>query len=233
MNLLKSFLVASGLLFAHGCSTPPRSASVMSAQEQAAMSAKDALRRLEEGNQRFLRNIKLHRNWHEVIPQSSAGQYPFAAIVSCMDSRAPSELVFDLGLGDVFNLRVAGNVMNEDILGSLEYATKLAGVKLIVVMGHSHCGAVKGAIDRAELGHLTGLVAKIRPAVDQVPKDVQPRTSKNDHFLDLVADANVHLTIANIRRQSPILRELLDKGQIDLVGAMYDLDTGKVEFFHQ
>jgi carbonic anhydrase len=231
-NLKVNFLAVILVGLSQGCATAPTSTPVVSAHEQAAMSAPAALQRLKEGNERFLKNIRLHRNWHEVLPQTTAGQYPFAAIVSCMDSRASSELIFDLGLGDVFNVRVAGNVINDDILGSLEYATKVAGVKLVVVLGHSHCGAVKGAIDKAELGHLTGLVAKIQPAVDQIPADGQPRTSKNEQFLDKVSDQNVHLSIARIKRESPILKQMVESGQIDLVGGMYNLATGKVEIFH-
>ena len=141
------------------------------------------------------------------------------------------ELLFDQTIGDLFNARVAGNVLNDDILGSLEFACKVSGSKLILILGHSNCGAVKGAVDNVELGKLTGLLDKIKPAAAQVPETVQPRTSKNDQFVQKVADANVHLVIQQIRQQSPILREMLDRGEIGLAGGMYDLSTGQVHFF--
>ena len=162
---------------------------------------------------------------------TASGQYPLAVVLSCLDSRKPVEIVLDQGIGDVFSARVAGSVMNEDILGSMEFACKVSGAKLIAVLGHSNCGAIKGAVDGVELGNLTALLNKIRPAMDQVPADVQPRNSKNLQFVDKVAEANVRLVMQQIRERSPILREMLDHGQIGLVGGMYDLSTGEVHFF--
>ena len=152
--------------------------------------------------------------------------------MSCIDSRQPIEIVLDQGVGDIFSARVAGNVLNDDILGSMEFACKASGAKLIAVIGHSNCGAVKGAIDDVQLGNLTGLLGKIKPAIDTVPADVQPRTSKNHDFVDQVSEANVRQVIKEIRERSPILREMQDNGQIGLVGGMYDLSTGKVEFYN-
>jgi len=151
--------------------------------------------------------------------------------LSCLDSRQPADTVFDQGIGDLFSARVAGNVLNDDILGSLEFACKVAGAKLIAVVGHSNCGAIKGAVDDVQLGNLTGLLAKIKPAIDAVPDDGKPRTSKNYAFVDQVSAANVRLVVQQIRDRSPVLREMLDQGQIALVGGMYDLETGKVQFF--
>jgi carbonic anhydrase len=164
---------------------------------------------------------------------TAGGQYPFAVVVSCLDSRAPVEFLFDQGIGDLFNARVAGNVLNDDILGSLEFACKVSGSRLILVLGHSNCGAIKGAIDGVELGKLTGLLDKIKPAAATVSESVQPRTSKNDEFVQKVAEANVRLVMRQIRQQSPILREMIEAGSIGLEGGMYDLATGEVKFFEE
>jgi carbonic anhydrase len=152
-------------------------------------------------------------------------------VLSCVDSRKPVEIVLDQGIGDIFSARIAGNVMNEDILGSMEFACKVSGSKLIAVLGHSNCGAIKGAVDGVELGNLTGLLNKIKPAMSQVPANVQPRTSKNLEFVDDVAAANVRLVMQQIRERSPILREMIDGGQVGIAGGMYDLSTGEVHFF--
>jgi carbonic anhydrase len=154
-------------------------------------------------------------------------------VLSCLDSRKPIEIVLDQGIGDIFSARIAGNVLNEDILGSLEFACKVSGSKLIVVLGHSNCGAIKGAVDGVELGNLTGLLKKIQPAMSQVPPEVQPRNSKNLEFVDKVAEANVRLVMQGVREHSPILREMLDQGQIGLAGGLYDLSTGAVRFFEK
>ncbi len=159
------------------------------------------------------------------------GQFPLASVVSCIDSRAPAEIVFDQGIGDLFNARVAGNIVNEDILGSLEFAHKVVGAKLLVVMGHTSCGAIKGACDDAQLGNLTGLIGKIKPAANLVSADIKDRTSKNYAFVEMVAESNVRLTVETIREKSPILREMEQKGEIMIVGAMYDVKTGKVKFY--
>jgi len=202
-------------------------------ETQATMTPQKSLQFLKEGNQRFQNNLKANRNLLEQVNDTSEGQFPFATILSCIDSRVSAELVFDQGLGDIFSVRIAGNFINEDILGSMEFACKLAGTKLIVVLGHTSCGAVKGACDDAKMGNLTGMLSKIKPAVEGVtePKDANLRNSKNLEFVDNVAKVNVSLAIENIRKQSPILKEMEDNNEIDIVGAMYDINTGAVDFF--
>lgn len=202
-------------------------------ESQSTMTPKKALAFLEEGNERFQNNLKANRNLLEQINDTRDGQFPFATILSCIDSRVSAELVFDQGLGDIFSVRIAGNFVNEDILGSMEFACKLAGTKLIVVLGHTSCGAIKGACDHARLGNLTKLIEKIEPAVYAVeePKDEAIRNSKNLEFVDSVSAKNVELTIQKIRRESPVLKELEDDGEIKIVGAMYDISTGAVEFY--
>lgn len=202
-------------------------------ETQATMTPEKALRYLKEGNQRFQNNLKANRNLLEQVNDTSDGQFPFATILSCIDSRVSAELVFDQGLGDIFSIRIAGNFVNEDILGSMEFACKLAGTKLIVVLGHTSCGAVKGACDHARLGNLTALINKIEPAVDAVkePSDENLRNSKNLEFVDKVAEKNVHLTIGNIRQKSPVLTKMETKGEIKVVGAMYDVSNGEVVFY--
>ncbi|MDO6601452.1 carbonic anhydrase family protein [Arenibacter palladensis] len=202
-------------------------------ETQATMTPEKALRYLKEGNQRFQNNLKANRNLLEQVNDTSDGQFPFATILSCIDSRVSAELVFDQGLGDIFSIRIAGNFVNEDILGSMEFACKLAGTKLLVVLGHTSCGAVKGACDHARLGNLTALINKIEPAVEAVkePTDESLRNSKNLEFVDKVAEKNVHLTIGNIRKNSPVLTEMETKGEIKVVGAMYDVSNGEVIFY--
>ena len=202
-------------------------------ETQATMTPEKSLRYLKEGNLRFQNNLKANRNLLEQVNDTSDGQFPFATILSCIDSRVSAELVFDQGLGDIFSVRIAGNFVNEDILGSMEFACKLAGTKLIVVLGHTACGAVKGACDDAKLGNLTNMLAKIKPAVEAVkePEDPKSRNSKNSDFVDNVAVKNVHLTIDRILKESPVLAEMQNKGEIKIIGAMYDINTGSVDFF--
>jgi carbonic anhydrase len=219
---------APGVATTNAANTTPRERTPAA---QATMSPQDALAKLRAGNARFAAGQSRARNLPAEVRTTAGGQYPFAVIVSCLDSRAPVELLFDQGIGDLFNARIAGNVLNDDILGSLEFACKASGAKLIVVLGHSNCGAVKGAIDNVELGKLTGLLDKIKPAIAQVPDSVQPRTAKNDDFVQKVADANVRLIMQQIRDQSPILREMLDGGKIGLEGGMYDLASGQVHLW--
>jgi carbonic anhydrase len=195
------------------------------------MTPQQALDELRAGNDRFVSGHPLSRNLQEDVKSTASGQYPFAVVLSCLDSRQPIEIVLDQGVGDIFSARVAGNVLNDDILGSMEFACKASGAKLIAVIGHSNCGAIKGAVDNVELGNLTGLLTKIKPAINTVPGDVQPRTSKNLTFVDDVSEANVRLVMQEIRERSPILREMLGKGEIGLVGGMYDLSTGRVTFY--
>lgn len=202
-------------------------------ETQATMTPEKSLTFLKEGNERFQNNLKANRNLLEQVNDTSEGQFPFATILSCIDSRVSAELVFDQGLGDIFSVRIAGNFVNEDILGSMEFGCKLAGTKLIVVLGHTSCGAIKGACDHARLGNLTALINKIEPAVEAVtePADESIRNSKNLEFVDKVAAKNVELTIENIRKQSPVLAEMEENGEIKIVGAMYDIASGAVEFY--
>ncbi|MGB2758828.1 carbonic anhydrase [Maribacter caenipelagi] len=203
-------------------------------ETQSTMTPKKSLDFLKEGNQRFQNNLKANRNLLEQVNDTSEGQFPFATILSCIDSRVSAELVFDQGLGDIFSVRIAGNFVNEDILGSMEFGCKLAGTNLIVVLGHTSCGAIKGACDHARLGNLTALIKKIEPAVDAVkePTDESLRNSKNLDFVDSVSAKNVELTIDNIRKQSPVLAEMEENGEVMIVGAMYDIATGAVDFYN-
>lgn len=180
-----------------------------------------------------MNNLKANRNLLQQVNETSEGQHPFAVVLSCIDSRTSAELVFDQGLGDIFSVRIAGNILNEDILGSMEFACKVAGAKTIVVLGHSRCGAVKGACDHVEMGNLTTLLNKIQPAVNAEKTVTENRTSSNSLFVEKVAEINVHLTAANIRKQSPILDELIRDGKIGLIGGMYDVETGRVEFYDE
>lgn len=202
-------------------------------ETQSTMTPKKALNFLKEGNERFQNNLKAHRNLLEQVNDTSEGQFPFATILSCIDSRVSAELVFDQGLGDIFSIRIAGNFVNEDILGSMEFACKLAGTKVIVVLGHTSCGAIKGACDDAKLGNLTALLNKIKPAVNSVrePSEKSLRNSKNMEFVDEVAKENVFLAMDNIRIKSPVLREMEENEEIKIVGAMYDLKDGSVIFY--
>lgn len=202
-------------------------------ETQATMTPQKSLDYLKEGNQRFQNNLKANRNLLEQVNDTSDGQFPFATILSCIDSRVSAELVFDQGLGDIFSVRIAGNFVNEDILGSMEFASKLAGTKLIVVLGHTSCGAIKGACDDAKMGNLTTMLSKIKPAVKAVtePADETLRNSKNIEFVDKVSEKNVILSIDMIRKHSPILKEMEDNNEIDIVGGMYDINTGAVTFF--
>ncbi|REE83720.1 carbonic anhydrase [Lutibacter oceani] len=202
-------------------------------ETQATMTPEKSLQYLKEGNIRFQNNLKANRNLLEQVNDTSEGQFPFATILSCIDSRVSAELVFDQGLGDIFSIRIAGNFVNEDILGSMEFACKLAGTELIVVLGHTSCGAVKGACDDAKLGNLTNMLAKIKPAVEAIkePEDIKFRNSKNSEFVDNVATKNVQLTIDRILQESPVLTEMQNKGEIKIIGAMYDINTGAVDFF--
>ncbi len=192
-----------------------------------------ALEALKEGNSRFKANEKADRNLLEQVEDTSTGQFPFATVLSCIDSRVSSELIFDQGIGDLFSVRIAGNFVNEDILGSMEFACKLAGTKLVVVLGHTACGAVKGACDHARLGNLTALINKIEPAVEAVtePKDESLRNSKNIDFVNEVAKKNVMMTIDNIRKSSPVLAEMETNGEIKIIGGMYNIKTGNVDFY--
>jgi len=202
-------------------------------ETQAVMTPESSIQALKDGNQRFVDNTQISRDLLDQVSDTSTGQYPFATVLSCIDSRVSSELIFDQGIGDIFSVRIAGNFVNEDILGSMEFACKLAGTKVIVVLGHTACGAVKGACDHARLGNLTALINKIEPAVEAVtePKDESLRNSKNIDFVNTVAAKNVEMTIENIRKQSPVLAEMEKDGDIKIVGGMYDINNGGVTFY--
>ena len=202
-------------------------------ETQTTMTPQKSLQYLKEGNLRFQNNLKANRNLLEQVNDTSEGQFPFATILSCIDSRVSAELVFDQGLGDVFSARIAGNFVNDDILGSMEFACKLAGTKLIIVLGHTACGAIKGACDDAKLGKLTGMLDKIKPAVRAItlPTDASLRNSSNIEFVNAVAAKNVQLTIDKILADSEVLAEMQHKGEIKIIGGMYDIQTGVVAFY--
>ncbi len=198
---------------------------------QSAITPSMALNLLNEGNKRFLNNLKINRNLLQQANETSDGQNPFAIILSCIDSRTSAELIFDQGLGDIFSVRIAGNIINEDILGSMEFACKVAGSKIIVVLGHTKCGAVKGACDHIEMGNLTALLSKIRPAVDDETLTKENRNSNNPVFVENVATINVKRTVKSIMQRSPILKEMIESGQIGIVGGTHDISTGEVTFY--
>lgn len=202
-------------------------------ETQAEITPNIALTLLKEGNARFLKKNMMNRDLLDQVNDTQSGQYPFATILSCIDSRVSSELIFDQGVGDIFSIRIAGNFVNEDILGSMEFACKLAGTKLVLVLGHTSCGAVKGACDDAKLGNLTALISKIKPAVAAVeePTDAAQRNSKNIDFVNEVAVKNVYMTMDAIRKQSDVLREMEENKEILLVGGMYNVGDGSVTIF--
>ncbi|MFT5049371.1 MAG: carbonic anhydrase [Chlamydiales bacterium] len=196
-------------------------------ESQDALSASEALEFLREGNERFQANLRANRNTLEQVNETAEGQYPFAVILSCIDSRTSAELIFDQGLGDIFSIRIAGNILNDDILGSMEFACRLAKSKLIVVLGHSGCGAVGGACDDAQLGHLTGLLAKLQPALERVrgAGDL-PRAE----LIQKAAEANVEFVVSEIQSRSSVLSTMIEAGEVGIVGAMYSVQSGVIEF---
>ena len=204
--------------------------SVMTQQVQQALTPAEVSRLLQEGNRRFVSGTLTSRDHSAQVRDAASGQFPKAMVLSCVDSRVPVEDVFDLGIGDVFVARVAGNFENVDILGSMEFATKVSGAKLILVLGHEECGAVKAAIDGAELGNITAMLGNIRPAVDSLSDYEGDRTSANPEFVHMVAEQNVRMTMDRIRERSPILKEMQAQSQIQIVGALYDMKTGTIEF---
>jgi carbonic anhydrase len=200
-------------------------------ESQASVTPIIALQYLKDGNERFIKNLKANRNLLEQVNDTRDGQWPFATILSCIDSRTSSELIFDQGLGDIFSIRIAGNIVNTDILGSMEFACKVAGSKLIVVLGHSKCGAVKGACDHVEMGNLTELLSKLQPAVYQEKNTASERNSSNDKFVENVASINVKRSVSSIIERSAILAQMIENGEIGIVGAMHNIETGIVEFY--
>ena len=200
---------------------------------QEAVTPKMALDLLKEGNKRFINNLKVNRNLLQQANETSDGQHPFAVILSCIDSRTSAELIFDQGLGDIFSVRIAGNIINEDILGSMEFGCKVAGSKIIVVLGHTKCGAVKGACDHVEMGNLTALLTKIRPAVDDEHTTTENRNSKNEEFVEKVQRINVQRSVQSIMQRSPILKEMIESGKIGIVGGSHDITSGEVTFYSE
>jgi len=200
-------------------------------ESQSSLTPLSALEILEEGNKRFTGNLKVNRNLLQQVNDTRDGQWPFAVILSCIDSRTSAELIFDQGLGDIFSVRIAGNIVNEDILGSMEFACKVAGSKIIVVLGHTKCGAVKGACDHVEMGNLTTLLAKLKPSIDAETATKENRSSKNPEFVENVAEINVRRMVQEIMQKSPVLTEMIENGEIGIVGAMYNVETGDVEFY--
>jgi carbonic anhydrase len=199
---------------------------------QASLSPEKALQILKDGNERFINNLKANRNLLQQVNETSTGQFPFAVILSCIDSRTSAELIFDQGLGDIFSVRIAGNILNDDILGSMEFACKVAGSKLVLVLGHTRCGAIIGACNHVELGKLTGLLDKVKPALavdNSLPED--QRNGNNRDYVQAVTEENVHLTMKRIRQESDILADMERNGQIKIVGGMYEVETGAVTFY--
>lgn len=205
-------------------------AASLSKEERDGMTPDAVIEHFKQGNLRFRENRPLKHDYLQQKRSSLAGQFPAAVILSCIDSRAPAEIILDAGIGETFNSRVAGNISNRDMLGSMEFACAVAGAKLVLVMGHTRCGAVRGAIDNAELGNLTGLLDEIKPAIAKTEYSGE-RTGSNYDFVDAVARKNVELTIENIRKNSPVLRKLEEQGKIKMVGSIYHLAGGKVDFF--
>ena len=200
-------------------------------ETQEVLTPQKALDILKEGNIRFINNIKAHRNLLQQVNETSSGQFPFAAILSCIDSRTSAELIFDQGLGDILSIRIAGNILNEDILGSMEFACKLSGSKLIVVLGHTKCGAIEGACNNVVLGHVTTLLNKIKPAIELETETKSDRNGSNLSFTRNVTKNNVFLTVKKIKEQSSILKELEETQQIKIIGGLHNLDTGQVTFY--
>lgn len=225
---LAALCLASSPIAADPVEAP--TAPVRTKAERDALTPERVLASFKAGNQRFVSQEMLHRDLLMEKRSTSAGQHPSAVILSCIDSRAPAEFIFDKGLGEIFNARIAGNVVTSELLGSLEFATAVVGSKLVLVMGHTGCGAINGAIDGVELGHLTGVLQLIEPAVEAVDESEGERVASNRAFQEAVTTKHVELTVDAIRRQSPILRELEEKGDIMIVGAIYDVSTGQVRF---
>lgn len=206
---------------------------ILTKEMQAQLTAARAIELLKDGNKRFVNNLKINRNLLQQLNETSDGQHPFAFILSCIDSRTSAELIFDQGLGDIFSCRIAGNILNEDILGSMEFACKVAGSKVVVVLGHTKCGAIKGACDNIKLGNLSALLKKVKPAIEAEVSTKENRNASNSEFVENVAELNVRQTLKQIPEQSPIIEQLMQNGEIALIGGMYNVETGVVEFLRQ
>jgi carbonic anhydrase len=229
--MLSRTIAACGLLYpaAGLAQTVARESAALTRAQRDRLTPDQVLNELRQGNERFRSGRMTPRDYRDQQKTSAAGQYPAAAVLGCIDSRAPAELIFDAGIGDTFNARIAGNVVNDDLLGSLEFACAVAGAKLLLLFGHTACGAIKGAIDDVEMGNLTGLLARVKPAITATTFSGD-KSSKNPAYVDAVARTNVRLGVENVRRRSPILADLEQKGSIRIVGGMYDLASGAVEF---
>ena len=203
---------------------------VHTAETQATVTPSKALEFLKEGNQRFIRNLRANRDLLEQVNATKDGQFPFAVILSCIDSRTSAELIFDQGLGDIFSARVAGNIINEDILGSMEYSCKVAGSKLIVVLGHSKCGAVTSACKGVKMGNITALLSKMQDSIDEVSREKPGAEASSSEFVEAVAHHNVVHTMDEILKRSPVLNEMFEAGEIGIAGCYYDVESGEVEF---
>jgi carbonic anhydrase len=241
-DFYKLFIVAfiSAALAITSCS---RNANEHSAQDsepqvftkamQDTLTADQAIERLKKGNERFVAGNLKYKDYRQQFEQTAKGQFPHSTVFTCIDSRSAGEQFFDVGIGEIFNIRVAGNVLSDDVLGSMEFATQVAGSKVIAVLGHTSCGAVKGAIDDAKLGHLTGLVKKIKPAIEQVSDTLSPRTSKNEEFVNAVTREHVKNVMDEIMEESDVIKNQVEGGNIKLVGGMHNLATGEVTFFDE
>lgn len=225
-----SLAIAAGAFVGTAATSGVAFAGSLTQAQRDKMTPDQVLALMKKGNKRFASGQRQDHNYLRQQRQSAKGQYPAAVLLSCIDSRAPAETIMDLRIGDVFNTRMAGNVSNPDVLGGMEFACKIMGAKLVLVMGHTSCGAIKGAIDNAELGNLTGLLAKIKPAVEATQYSGD-RSAKNYPFVDMVARKNVELTVAAIRRDSPVLAGMESSGAIKIAGSMYNLETGVIDFF--
>ena len=238
-QIMRHLIFCFSLIFLLTCTpiSPPKvkvdadwANKVLTKEEQALLTPDDVIDRLKEGNRWYVADKHTYRSHSKQIRQAAMGQYPKGIVLSCIDSRVPIEDIFELGIGDIFVARVAGNFENTDMLGSMEYACKVAGAKLVLVLGHEQCGAIKGAIDNVQLGNITSMLENIKPAINHFSDYSGNKTSKNETFVHMVAEQNVWETIDNIRKYSPILKEMEQQGQIKIVGGMYDMDTGKVIF---
>ena len=227
---LSFFLVSAGPMA--GTTSEPRIERVLTAEEQAALTPDQVLRELKQGNKRFTSGTVTSRDHSAMVRDAASGQFPKAMVLSCVDSRIPVEDVFDRGIGDMFVARVAGNFENTDILGSMEFATKVSGAKLILVLGHTDCGAVKAAIDGAELGNITAMLKNIQPAIDEFSDYDGEKNSANKEFVRMVTEKNIRLTMDDIRQRSEIMSALEQEGQLKIVGALYDMHTGNVDFLN-
>lgn len=204
---------------------------ILTKEMLAHLSPVQAIQLLKDGNQRFVSNLKLSRNLLQQVNETSEGQFPFALILSCIDSRTSAELIFDQGLGDIFSCRIAGNILNEDILGSMEFACRLAGSKVIMILGHTQCGAVKGACHGVKLGNLTALLDKLQPVMNEGLAGKNDSNTLDPEFMENVARLNVRYVMSEVPKRSQVIAEMLDRGEVALIGGMYDVDTGVVTFY--